>query len=154
MHGWATSSRLPVDDFKWVEKAYQFNEDFLKIYNEDSDLGHFTEVDVQYPENLHKLYNNLPFLPERINIEKIEKLSAKLYDKEEYVIHIRNLKQALNHELVLKKAHRIIKFNQKVWLKLYIDMNTKPRKKCKNNFGEHLLKLKNNAVFGKTMENM
>ena len=52
-----------------------------------------------------------------------------LYDKSEYVIHIRNLKQALNHKLILKKAHRVIKFNQKVLLKLYIDTNIELRKK-------------------------
>ena len=58
---------------------------------------------------------------------KIEK--ATLHDKAEYVKHIRNLKQALNNELVLKKVHRVIKFNQNAWLKPYIDMNTDLRKK-------------------------
>ena len=57
-----------------------------------------------------------------------------LHDKKEYVIHIRNLKQALNHVLVLKKVHGVMKFNQKVWLKPYIDRNTELRKKAKNDF--------------------
>ena len=82
-----------------------------------------------------------------MKIEKIEKLLANLHDKTEYVIHIRNLKQALNHGLVLKKVHRVIKFNQKALLKPYIDMNTKLRQKVKNNFEKKLLKLINNAVF-------
>ena len=66
-----------------------------------------------------------------MKIEKIGKLIANLNDKTEYVIHIRSLKQALNHELVLKKIHKLIKFNQNAWLKLYIDMNTVVRKKEK-----------------------
>ena len=69
-----------------------------------------------------------------MKIEKVEKLVANLYDKTEYIVHIRNLKQALNHGLVLKKVHRVIKFNQNAWLKPYIDMNTDLRKNTKNDF--------------------
>ena len=59
-----------------------------------------------------------------MKIEKFEKLAADLHDKSEYIIHIRNLKQALNHGLVLKKVHIVITFNQNAWLKPYIDMKT------------------------------
>ena len=69
-------------------------------------------------------------------------------------MHIKVLKQALNYGLVLKKVHRIIQFNQKDWSKQYIDMNTELRKKAKNDFGKDFLKLMNNSVFGKTMENV
>ena len=72
------------------------------------------------------------FLPERMKIKKVEKLVANFHDKTEYVIHIRNLKQALSHRLVVKRFHRVIKFNQNAWLKSYIDMNTDLRKKGKN----------------------
>ena len=71
-----------------------------------------------------------------MEIDKFENLVATLHDKTEYVLHIKKLKQALNHGLVLKKVHRVIKFNQKAWLKSYIDMNTDLRKKAKNNFEE------------------
>ena len=90
-------------------------------YNDDREEGYFLEADVQYPRNFHNLHNNLPFLLEKWKIEKVEKLVANWHDKTEYVMHIRNLKQALNHGLVLKKVHRIIKFNKKTCLKPYID---------------------------------
>ena len=154
LYGWAMLQKLPVNNFEWIKDTSQFNEDFIKNYNEESDEGYFLEVDVQYLEKLHELHNDLPFLPERMKIEKVEKLVANLHDKTEYVIHIRNLKQALNHGLVLKKVHRVIKFNQNAWLKPYIDMNTDLRKKAKTDFEKDFFKLMNNAVFGKTMENV
>ena len=109
---------------------------------------------MQYPEKVHELHNDLPFLPERMKLEKVKKLVAYLNDKTEYVIQIRNSKQALNHGFILKKVHRVIKFNQNAWLKPYIDMNNKLRDKAKNNFEKYFFKLLNDAIFGKTMEDV
>ena len=92
LYGWAMSQKLPVNDFKWFEDTSQFSKDFLENYIEDGHKDYFFEVDAQYPENLHSLYNDLPFLPEIMKIEKVEKLAANLHDKKEHVIHIRNLK--------------------------------------------------------------
>ena len=91
LYGWAMSQKLPVNIFEWIKDTSQFNEDFIRNYNEESDEGYFLEADVQYPENLHNLHKYLPFLPERIKIEKVEKLVANLNDKTEYVLHRRNL---------------------------------------------------------------
>ena len=85
--------------------------DIIKNYKEDSEKGYFLEVDVQHPDNLHNLHNDLPFLPERIQIEKIEKSVVNLLNEKEHFVHIRNLKQAHNQGLVLKRVDRVIKFN-------------------------------------------
>ena len=89
-----------------------------------------------------------------MDIEKVEKLVTNLNDKIEDVIQIRNLKQTLNHGLVLKKVHTMIQLNQKPWLKPYIDMNTKLKQKAKTNFEKDFFKQMNKAVFEKTMKNM
>ena len=78
---------------------------------------------------------------------------ANLYDKEEYVVHIRNLKQALILGLILKKWHRVMNLNREALVNPYIDMNTELRKKAKKDFEKNFLKLMNNAVFGKALEN-
>ena len=124
LYGWAMSQKLPVNNLEWIKDTSQFNKVFIKNYTEESDEGYFLEVYVQYLENLREVHNDLPFFTERMKIEKVEKLVATLHDKTEYIIHIRNLKQALNHGLVLKKVHKVIKFNQNAWLKPYIDKNT------------------------------
>ena len=75
------------------------------------------------------IHKDLPFLPERKKVEKVEKLICSTENKEKYVIRIRASKQVLRHGLKLKKVHRLIKFKQKAWLKPYIDLNTELRKK-------------------------
>ena len=154
LYGWAMSQKLPINGFKWLEDTSGINEEFIKNYNEDNDKGYILEVDVKYPKKLHDLHSDLPFIPKRMKIDKCEKLVCNLRNKKKYVVHIKSLKQALNHGLKLKKIHRIIEFNQEAWLKPYIDMNTELRKLAKDDFEKDLFKLMNNAVFGKTMENV
>ena len=87
-------------------------------------------------------------------INNIKKLVRNLNDKKNYVVPINVLKQALDHRLKLRKVHRVIEFDQEAWLKEYIDFNTELRKKATNDFEKDFFKLMNNAVFGKTMENV
>ena len=150
------SKKLPVNGFRWLDsdEINEINEEFIKNYNENDNKGYIIEVDVRYPKRLHELHSDLPFLPERMKIDKCNKLVCNLFNKKKYVIHINSLKQALNHGLKLKKIHRVIEFNQEEWLKPYIDMNTELRKAAKNDFEKDLFKLMNNSVFGKTMENI
>ena len=133
LYGWAMSKKLPVGNFEWIEKddIPKYDEKSIQNYDENSDKGYILEVDVEYPKNLHKLHSNLPFLPERMKINKCSKFVCTVQNKEYYVIHIRALKQALNNGLSLKKVHRVIQFDQEAWLKPYIDMNTKLRKEAK-----------------------
>ena len=154
LNEWAMSQKRLVNGFEWVEELSRFDERFIKNYDEDINKGYFFEVDVEYPKNLFNLHSPLPFLPERKKIGKCNKLVCDFHDKKNYVVHINALKQTLNHGLILRKVHRVIQFNQKAWLKPYIDMNTELRKEAKNDFEKDFFKLMNNAVFGKTMENV
>ena len=86
----------------------------MKNLNEENDERHLLEVDLQYPEKLHELHNDLSFLPQRVKIEKFKKLLANLHDKTEYVIHIRNLKQALNLEIVMKNCIELLNLNKRL----------------------------------------
>ena len=98
-----------------------------------------------------KIYH---FYQKEKNFGKVEKLNCGIEDKEKYFVHIRALKQVINHVLKLKEVHRVIQFNQKAWLKSYIDKNTDLRKEAKNEFWKEFFKLMNNFTFGKTMENI
>ena len=162
LYGWAMSKKLPVNGFKWIDNKkmaeasakHVINEDFIKNYNENDNKGYIFEVYLKYPKRLQELYSDLPFLSERMEVNKCKKLVCNLFNKKKYVVHINSLKQALNHELKLKRSHRDTEFNQKEWLKPYIDMNTELREIAKNDFEKDLFKLMNNSVFGKTMENI
>ena len=101
--------KLPVNSFEQIKDASQFNEDFIKTFNEESDKEYFLEVNVQHLEKLHEFHNGLPFLSEKV---KIVQFVANLHYKTEYTMTIKNLKQTLNYRLVLKNLDRILKFNQ------------------------------------------
>ena len=81
LYGWAMSEPLPVNGFDWMEDLSKIDEDFIKNFDRDSDKGYIIEVDVEHPKNLHDLHNDLPFLPERVKIDKRNKLVCNLYDK-------------------------------------------------------------------------
>ena len=148
LYGKAMTEKLPVRGFKWVNDISIIDEDFVKVYNKNDNKGYTLDVDVDYPSKLQNLHRDLPFLPERMVINNTKKLVCNLNDKKNYIVHINVLKQTK------KKVHRVIEFEQEAWLKEYIDVNTELRKKATNDFEKDFFKLMNNAVFGKTMENV
>ena len=127
LYGWAMTKKLPIDEYLCCDNFKKFTCKFIRNYDNNSDTDYLFEVDIEYPKNLHDSHRDLPFLA----IKK-DKLLTILEDKENYVVHITALKQALNHGLKLMKLHSAILFRQEAWLKPSM----------------------NNAVFGKTMENV
>ena len=104
---------------------------------------------------MHDLHNDYPLCPEGVKCKNnVEKLIPNLRNKKKYVLHYKNLIQCIGLGMKLTRIHRGIKFVESEWLKPYIDMNTNLRTRAKNNFEKDFLKLMNNSVFGKTMENI
>ena len=150
LYGWEMSQKLSINSFKWVEDLSQFNEDFIKDYDENSNKGYIIEGDNEYPKKLLNHHKGYPVLAERKRIGKCKML---ICDKLDTVVdHIRAIKQSLNRGLILRRVHRVIQFNQEAWMKPYINMNPKLRKETKNEFEKDFFKLINDPFFGKTME--
>ena len=82
LYGWAMSKKLPVRGFKWLDNLSMFTEEFIKNYDENGDKGYILEVDVEYPKKLRSVHSDLPFLPERMKINKCEKLVCNIRNKE------------------------------------------------------------------------
>ncbi|XP_057290807.1 uncharacterized protein LOC130613487 [Hydractinia symbiolongicarpus] len=154
LYGWTMRQDLPTDGFKSVSNVEAFTERRIGKFVEDNKHGYILEVDTDYPEGLHDKHNELPFLPERRTVHKVEKLVLNLENKRKYVVHIRALHEAIKHGLELKQVRRVIRFNKKAWLKGYINHNTRLRTAAKNEFAKDFYKLMNLSVFGKTMENI
>ena len=83
LYGWAMSKKLPANGFRWLDsdEINEINEEFIKNYNENDNKGYILEIDVKYPKRLHELHSDLPFLPERMKINKCKKLVCNLSNK-------------------------------------------------------------------------
>ena len=125
------------------------DEDFVKDYDKNDNKGYILEVDVDYPNKLQNLHSDLPFISERMVVNKTKKLICNLQDKKDYVVHINVSKQALDLGLKLRKVHQVIEFDQEAWLKEYINFNTELRKNAANDFEKDFFKLMNNAVLAR-----
>ncbi|XP_050064242.1 uncharacterized protein LOC126553102 [Aphis gossypii] len=145
-------SALPHKNFEW------FNDLTIDItqIEDDAEYGYILEVDVIYPKQLHDNHNDFPFLPENKcpPNSKVKKLLTTLESKFNYVVHYRNLKQAIVNGLKVKKVHRILRFSQSRWMAPYINLCTNMRVKSRNEFERQFWKLLVNSVYGKCMENV
>ena len=183
LYGWAMSKPLPTGGFEWLSDLDLLKlQILLSVGGDTSDYVSDTkslilEVDLEYPDKIHDHHNDFPLAPQKLKIERdlqsdycksvserhgvptglVPKLVTTLHNKTEYVLHYENLVLYLSLGLKLKNIHRALSFEQSQWLKPYIDFNTQRRKEAKSKgdkFGDSFFKLMNNAVFGKTMENV
>ena len=173
LYGWAMSQPLPTHGFDWLNETEIISIDFTKL-QDDAKEGYILEVDLEYPVDVHDQHAYYPLAPEHLKVtpdmlspyakslaDELElkesltpKLVPNLNDKNKYIVHYRNLKQYISLGMKLTKIHRVLLFQQSPWLKSYIHFNTERRKQAKNDFEKDFYKLMNNAVFGKTMENL
>ena len=101
LYGWAMSQSLPTGGFRWIKLDHRNPKTIVEELVEKKDRGYLLEVDVAYPRELHDSHNDLPFMCNRMKINGVEKLIPNLYYKRKYIIHIKALKQAIDHGLVL-----------------------------------------------------
>ena len=151
LYGWAMSKPLPVGGFEWMTKEELEN---WERFVDEEGIGCILEVDLEYPVELHDFHNDFPLAPEKLTLGKVEKLTQNLRDKEKMVLHGKNLQLYLSLGMKLKLVRRGLKFQEKNFMKNYIDKNTFLRSQAENDFEKALFKLMNNSVFGKTMENV
>ena len=161
LYGCSMSERLPISNFRWLDRD---EIDALNVVTVDpeGDTGYILEVDLTYPSELHDLHNNFPLAPESmtIDVDMLSPYSRGLRDKldigcptRKFVPNLHD-KQCIDLGMRLTAVHRVLAFNQSAWLKPYIAFNTEQPMKARNLFDKDLFKLMNNAMFGKTMENL
>ena len=146
LYGYAMSQYLTISYFKWVKSINKIEQNLMKIKN-NSSTGYVLEVDLEYPQKLHDTHNDYPLAPEKINVPKewfsnyclknanehnittgsVKNLVPNLMNKNNYVLHYRNLQQCLELGMELKRINRISKFQQSDWMRPYIDFNTQKR---------------------------
>ena len=102
LYGWQCFKKLPVNGFKWADND-KVNEEFIKNYNENDKEGYIFELDVKYPKNLHELHSDLPFLPERMEINKCKKLVYNLYDRKKICNTHKFFKKSIKSWIKVKK---------------------------------------------------
>ena len=169
LYGKAMTENLPYNQFQWMTNEEIEDLNVMQI-SCNSKTGYILEVDLDYPTELHHLHNSYPLAAERVHVSddmlseyatrlkaskaNVAKLVPNLMNKRKYIVHYRNLQIYLKYGMKLKKIHRGIKCHQSSWMKPYIDFNTIMRQKARNPFEKDFFKLLNNAVFGKTMENV
>ena len=160
LYGWAMTQYLPYGNFKWMTKK-EINDFCLGLVKENSLIVYILEVDLEYPSELHDSHNDYPLAPEKLKINsdmlskysssiannygikvgEVNKLIPNLSNKQNYVMHYRNLQLYLSLGMKVTKVHKILKFKQSDWLKKFVDFNTEKRKNAVNNFEKNFLNL-------------
>src|SRR6218665_3519665 len=180
LYGYAMCEPLPTGKFRFFTSK-ELEAFDLNSKSDDGSKGYILELDLEYPSHLHETHNDYPLAPEKMFIapekmfittdmvsphgrdladklqmkinNKSEKLVPNLLPKKNYVLHYRNLKFYTSLGLKVTKIHKILEFEQSLWLKPYIEFNTKKRQEAKNAFEKDLFKLMNNSIYGKTLQN-
>ena len=171
LYGWWKTGCLPYGGFKWLKNIDNFD---VNLISEKSPIDYILEFDLEYLDKLQELHNDYPLAPEKlaipydmlsdyckkitdkygIKVGDVKKLIPKLSDKTNYVVHYINLQLCLSLGIKLTKIHKVLKFKQSDWMKIYIDFNIEKRKNTANSFEKNFFKLMINSVYGKTMENL
>ena len=158
LYGHSMSETLPYDEFKFDNSVKL--EDILNT-PDDSDFGHFIEVDLKYSDNLKEKTKHFPFAPvnKKINpdgfsdyMKEIKpqtynqtmKLICDWSDKKNYLVHYRMLKFYVRHGMIVEKLHNVISFEQSWWLEKYLSFITQKSFRVKNEFEKDFYKLLNN----------
>lgn len=173
LYGSAQYYPMPVSNFTWCDQS-EINEFNVMSIGNLSMTGYILEVDLEYPEHLHRLHDAYPLAPETTFIEyanlspyaqkihkqfanntlfKAKRLMSTLNNKLNYVVHYRNLQLYVSLGMKIKKVHRILKFEQQAFLQKYIGLCTEKRVAAKSDFEKKMYKLFANSVFGKFCEN-
>jgi hypothetical protein len=169
LYGHAMTQALPLGDFRFLSRD-EIDRLDIDSLSDDASQGYIFEVDLSYPKELHKLHSDFPVAPQRVKVTAdmlspyckslahdhvlTEKLVPNLYDKVKYVTHYRNLKLYKRLGLTITAVHRVLTFTQSPWMRSFIQLNTRLRQQAKSEFEKDFFKLMNNAVFGKSMENV
>ena len=183
LYGSALSMPLPYADFEWLgEDEIEHFSDPANIIGLDvkGEIGYLFDVDLDYPESLHDRTADFPLAPESgevtqdmlspymkdfyarlsevrgtsANFKSCRKLLLTQQHKTDYICHFAILRFYLKMGMVLKRVNRVIRFKQRRFLKPYIDYNSEKRARASNAFEKDFYKLKNNCLFGKTMEDV
>ena len=168
LYGWAMGQLLPTGHFKW-ENPEGFD---WEGFDSEGSKGAMLEVDLEYPKELHDAHNCYPLAPERMSITEdmisatqlewkgkgkqgsVPKLVPNLFNKEKYIVSVRNLQFYVAKGMVVTKVHRVMTFDQSAWLKQFVDMNTSMRQKATSEAERNVYKLMSNAIYGKCCENV
>ncbi|XP_065182354.1 uncharacterized protein LOC135813063 [Sycon ciliatum] len=175
LYGWAMQQPLPIGDFKFVEDiSDDLVDDIVMTHPHDLPVGYIVECDLTIPDGVHDALNEYPPCPENMCVtddmlsphqqqlaqqlglgkQKEKKLMLTLLPKTRYVCHYVNLQAYVALGVEVSEVHRVLQFTQRPWMRSYIQLNTDLRTNAASEFEKDFYKLMNNAVFGKTMENV